>query len=229
MNRFERSICFLPLLLLFLVPNLWAATSSSPSKLETRENPPTLVEHLRTELRSKTLLRQERALADVISLGMCSATCTVELQSLQQKKFRLQVDPITELSPIMDLTVLGPDLLRIYHTGRTDEVRLMALSAIMGQANEATIESLISMPSSQSERVREFTRRVVVNFFVTMYPELLQNAQRRGTVSLEEIAELRSERDRQVRRAARRAAEEAKQAAKEAEKAAAAQSGGTTG
>lgn len=213
MTRFERRICFLPLLLLLVIPNLWAAPGPSPSELQFAEDPPTLVGHLRTELRAKTTTRQEQALADVISLSGCFASCTVQLQSLGQQSIRLQIDNTTGVGPLLDLNALNPDLLRIYHTGKTDEARLMALSAIMGLGNETTIESLVNTPSSQSARVGDITHRVVVQFFVNAYPELLKNGQKLRTVSMDEVAELRAERVRQARRAARRAAKEAKRAA----------------
>lgn len=221
MTCFQRSICFLLLLLLFAPSNLWAAPGPSPLEPEIEGDPPTLVGHLRTELRANATTRQEVALTDVISLGGCFASCTVQLQSLGQQRIRLQIDNTTGVGPLLDLNALSPDLLRIYHTGRTDAVRLMALSAIMGLANEAAIESLITVPSSQSARVRELTHRVVADFFVNVYPELLREGQQIRSVSLDEVAELRGERTRLARRAARRAAKQAKRAAKEAEKAAA--------
>ncbi len=219
MNRFEQSICFL-LLFLFIAPSsLWAASGLSDSEPQMGEDPPTLVGHLRTELRAGTTTRQELALIDVIRLGSCFTSCTVQLQSLGKQSVRVQIDNPTGLGALLDLSSLSPDLLKLYHTGTTDGLRLLALSAIMGHGSEEVIESLISTPSSQSARVRELTQRVVAHYFFEVYPELLREGQKSHSVSLEEIAELRVERKRQTRRAARRAAKQAQQAATQAEEA----------
>jgi len=64
-----------------LVMGLAGLLAAGPLLAQSSTEHPTLIKHLRTELRSKDDVRQERALIDVIGLARCEASCTVSLQS----------------------------------------------------------------------------------------------------------------------------------------------------
>ena len=67
------------------VPLTTAAPLGGPA-----QDPPTRIKHLRTEMSSKDAMRQGNALMEVISLANCTSTCTVLLQSNQNKQVRIE-------------------------------------------------------------------------------------------------------------------------------------------
>ena len=63
---------------------------AAPDSASTADDPPTLINHLRTELRSTDAERQDRALSDVVALASCTDRCTVSLQSAEDRALRVE-------------------------------------------------------------------------------------------------------------------------------------------
>jgi hypothetical protein len=156
--------------------------------------PPSLVDHLRTELQSKEAERRQNALADVTMLTACPASCTVALHSLPGQSLRIENE--TTLGSVIDMSALLPNLQHIYRRDRSDELRLQALTALFQIGNEKSIETLVTVPAQSSDRVAKQTQRGLVAFYLDRYPELTEKALRRGTFSLDDVrtARLRQER-----------------------------------
>ena len=162
-----------------------------------------LIDHLHTELRSKDALRRQNALADVMSLAACSASCTISFRSLPGKT--LQIENEMGVGTVIDLTALLPDLKRIYYTDRSDQDRLQALDALLTIGNEQSLEQLITTPARSSAHVREMTQRGVARYFMDKYPTLKKRAyQQRGTLSLDDVERARQQHKRMMRRTAQR-------------------------
>ena len=178
------------------VPLTAAAPLGGPA-----QDPPTLINHFRTEMSSKDALRQENALMDVISLANCTSTCTVPLQSKQNKQVRIEND--TGSGSIVDLQALTPDLLKLYRRGPTDGLRLMALSALINVGNEKAIDTVVADASStryrQSSKVNGSTQKSLVGFYLARYPELRDL--RGPTFSLEDVRQVKATRARAAKKA----------------------------
>ena len=169
------------------VPLATAAPLGGPA-----QDPPTLVQHLRTEIGSKDALRQGNALMDVIMLSQCEASCTVDFLSIPDKTLRVENE--SGVGRTMDLDALVPDLMKAYRTspvGGHDGHRLLALHALINIGNAASLEQLVadsSDPSSrQSDRVNKNTQRSLAAFYLAKYPELTERATRNMTFSLDDV------------------------------------------
>ncbi len=156
------------------------------------QDPPTLINHLRTEMNSKDALRQESALIDVIALSRCKASCTVTLRSIPNKM--LHVENESGVGRIMDLDALVPDLMKAYRTspvGGHDGHRLLALSALINIGNATSLEQLATESSDrsnqQSSRVNNATQRSLAAFYLEKYPELTQKMGRSQTFSIYDV------------------------------------------
>lgn len=148
-------------------------------------NPPSLIKHLRSELNSNDDVRQTRALIDVISLAGCVETCTVSLQSAHDKKVRLENESGT--GSLVELDALVPDLLKVYRNGPADGSRLLALSALINIGDAKSLEMLIDEGASKSDVVQKQTQRSLANYYLTKYPELVQDAIDKKTFSVEDV------------------------------------------
>jgi hypothetical protein len=165
-----------------------SATSFSPPQttlLHAPVDPPTLIKHLRTELRSGDAVRQERALIDVIVLAGCPDTCTVSLLSADERSLRMYND--TGTGAVVDFDALIPDLLASYRSGPADGHRLLALSALINVGNETALERLIEEKEQQKSRVRKATDRSLAGFYLEKYPELTDRSLRRRSLSIEDV------------------------------------------
>jgi hypothetical protein len=173
------------------------AESLSSPPLRT-DDPPTLVEHLRKELRSNEDRRREWALVDVIALANCPENCVLALSSAQGKTLRIENS--TGVGAAVDLNRLTPDLLWAYRSSDMhDGLRLLALAALINVGNEKAIESLVQSPSSGSERVERETNKILVSFFLEQYPELLDGARKTQAFSLDDVENVRALRLKRVR------------------------------
>lgn len=150
---------------------------------------------------SKDAMRQGNALMDVISLANCTSTCTVLLQSNQNKQVRIEND--SDSGSIVDLQALSPDLLKLYRRGPTDGNRLLALSALINVGNETAIETVVGDGSStrygQSSKVDDATQRSLVGFYLARYPELRDL--RGTTFSLDDVRQVKATRTRAAKKA----------------------------
>ena len=153
-------------------------------------DPPTLIKHLRTELRSGDAVREERALIDVIALAGCADTCTVHLASAGERRLRMQND--TDTGSAVDLDALIPDLIEAYRSGPADGHRLLALSALINVGNEPALERLIGDKDAQNGAVRKATDRSLAAFYLEKYPELSERSLRRKTLSIEDVERARA-------------------------------------
>ena len=156
------------------------------------QDPPTLIQHLQTEIGSKDARRQENALIDVIMLSRCEASCTVDFLSIPDKMLRVENE--SGVGRTMDLDALVPDLMKAYRTspvGGHDGHRLLALHALINVGNATALEQLVadsSDPSSrQSDRVNKETQRSLAAFYLAKYPELAERATRNMTFSLNDV------------------------------------------
>lgn len=158
--------------------------------------PPTLIDHLRNEIRSKDLTRRANGLIDLIALTKCPASCGVQFRSIPGRT--LSVNNDAGVGTAIDLTALVPDLLRVYRAGPRDGHRLLALTALLNIGDEPGIESLVERPPRVSVQVATVTKKRIAAFYLERYPELLDRAVRTGTFSTEDV---RMARDRQARMA----------------------------
>jgi len=193
-------VIFLALLLIGGLTN--AGTAVAISLAPSSPVLSTLSEHLRSELRSMDATRQERALIDVVALSQCTASCTIKMSSLPMRKIRIDND--TGAGSVANLTILTPVLTRIYRVGPTDELRLLALSALLNIGDETSLDAVVEHVASVSPRVKTVTHRGLSTFFLTKYPELNMRISRNGTLALDDIHVARARAERQMRKQARR-------------------------
>lgn len=158
---------------------------ATPSSAPVADDPPTLIKHLRTELKSKDALRRDHALVDIVALGRCSASCSVPLASVQGKTISIQNQ--TELGTVIDLDALVPDLITVYRSGPADGHRLLALSALINIGNQKALETLADEAPSQSQDVRRATNRTLASFYLEKYPELMKRAERTKTLTIQDV------------------------------------------
>ena len=190
--------------LVLVLAGLMAASplGAGPLLAQSQAERPTLIKHLRTELRSKDDVRQERALIDVIALAGCQASCTVALQSKPSKA--LQIENETGTGNVIDLEVLTPDILRAYRNGSADGYRLLALSALINIGGETAIDKLVGEKETQNSRVRRVTDMSLAAFYFAKYPELMERSTRNRTLSLDDVEQARVLRLRAAKRAEKR-------------------------
>lgn len=167
----------------------------------TPTDPPTLIKHLRNELGSNDDVRQQHALVDVISLAGCADTCTIALQSAENRNVRLQNESGT--GSLVDLDALVPDLLEVYRNGPADGSRLLALSALIKIGDAKALESLLQEGLAQSADVKRRTERSLASFYLNKYPELLEGAMAKKTFSVEDVRRAESMRVRLAKKEAK--------------------------
>lgn len=193
-------------LLLALAGSLFGIplVAAAPLMGQPAQDPPTLIKHLRLEMRMKETIRQESALMDVVSLASCTGSCIVSLRSIQNKQIQIEND--TESGSIVDLEALAPDLLKLYRRGSTDGLRLLALSALINVGNERAIEALVQGGTSsrvyrQSHRVNHVTQKALASFYLARYPELTERALRTKIFSLDDVQRVKHARVRAAKKA----------------------------
>ena len=160
---------------------LYAAPDSEPAA----DDPPTLIKHLRTELQSRDPVRRDHALVDIVSLGRCSGSCSVSLASVRDKQLSIQNE--TEVGTVLDLDALIPDLITVYRTGPARGHRLLALSALINIGNQEALARLADEAPSQSADVERATNRTLAAFYLEKYPELMKQARRTKTLTVQDI------------------------------------------
>lgn len=166
-------------LLLMGIPDASALSSTGP------DGPPSLTDHLRTELRADDPDRQNRALSDVVALASCEARCEVTLQSAGDNALRIENE--SGVGRALDLEALTPDLLTVYRSGPTNGHRLLALSALINIGDEEALERVIDVKSEQPARVEAATNRSLAAHYIEQYPTLAKQAFRTGRLSIEDI------------------------------------------
>ena len=166
----------------------------SQSAAQDDDGPPTLVKHLRNELKAKDATRREMALLDIATLAHCRDSCTVHLESVQGKQIRIENQ--TGTGSVVDLDALIPDLLENYRQGPADGHRLLALSALLQIGNEKALERLVEEESRQSDQVKRRTQQGLATFYLTKYPELSERAMRTRRLSLDDVARAKAYRMR---------------------------------
>lgn len=149
------------------------------------DDPPSLIEHLRSELQSDDAMQRERALVDVIALSGCTETCTVSLQSIEEK--RLSIANETGTGAVVELTNLVPDLIEVYRNGPADGHRLLALSALINIGNAQALERLVEEGDSQSEEMKRATHKSLAAFYLAKYPELMERSVKTKSLSIEDV------------------------------------------
>ena len=162
--------------------------------------PPSLIEHLRSQLKSKDAMAREWALVDVISLANCTSTCTISLHSLEDKKIRIENE--TGIGTLLDLRALVPDLIRTYRTAADDGHRLLAVSGLINIGDDTTLAQLIDESTLQSDDVSRKTHASLVSFYLEKYPELTEKTLKRKSLDLEDIERAKKKRDRDARKSA---------------------------
>ena len=158
--------------------------------------PPSLIQHLRSDLQSSDAMKRENALVDVIALANCPSTCTVNLRSIEEKK--LSINNETGTSTIVELDVLIPDLLATYRSGPADGHRLLALSALINIGDEAALEKLVEDGTSSSEKTNRATHKSLAAFYLEKYPELAERTMQTKKLSLDDVHRAKAVRVRQV-------------------------------
>lgn len=174
---------------LLLVPNPVATAQTSS------DTPLSLIQHLRSNLESKDATSREKALVDVIALASCSAECTVSLQSIEEKRLRIENE--TGTGSVIELAVLIPELLDAYRSGPADGHRLLALSALINIGDEASLEQLIDEGARQSEKTNRATHKSLVGFYLEKYPELIERTVKTKKLSLNDVRRVKAVRVRQ--------------------------------
>ena len=162
------------------------------------DRPPSLIEHLRNDLRSDHPIQRERALVDVIALAGCGETCTVSLQSIEEKK--LSIANETGTGAVVELTNLVPDLLEVYRSGPADGQRLLALSALVNIGDLKALERLVEDGSSQSKKTMQATHSSLAAFYLDKYPELTEQTVRTKRLSLEDVRRAEALRIRKLKK-----------------------------
>lgn len=195
MNMLPRLLLSLLLVGSLVAPSI-PATAAPDSGPALSENRPSLISHLRTELRSNDALRRQNALMDVIMLANCPGSCTVQFHSLPKS---LHIDNEMGVGTAIDVNALVPDLLRTYQSGPTDGHRLLALSALINIGNEDVLETLISENMGVSSSVKKTTHQRVAAFLLTEYPELTERTVRSKSLSMDDVQLVKMKRERELK------------------------------
>jgi hypothetical protein len=159
--------------------------------------PPSLVQHLRSDLKSDDAAQREHALVDIIALASCTDVCTVNFRSISEKK--LSIDNKTGTGHVVELNALVPDLLKTYRSGPADGHRLLALSALINIGNEEALEQLVDEGGRQSKAITKATQRSLAAFYLEKYPELAERTTKTKRLSLDDVRRAKAVRVRQVR------------------------------
>jgi hypothetical protein len=201
-----------PLRSLLLVVSLLLAGGlflSVPSVAQSSmDAPPTLIEHLRSDIEGNDAVQRESALMDVIALATCPETCTVDFRSINEKKLTIANE--TGTSHVLDLNVLVPDLVKAYRSGPDDGHRLLALTALINIGNEKGLEQLIDQGARQSERTNRITQRSLLWYYMDKYPELYEQTMNTKQLSMDDVRRAEVVRVKHVKKAdkaAKKAAE----------------------
>lgn len=164
----------------------WTLLGTAPAPEQASSDPPTLIKHLRTELQSKDPIRRDHALVDIITLGHCTGSCTINLASVEEKQIRIESD--SDVGAVVDLDALIPDLKKVY---RSDPAgtghRLLALSALINIGNQNALKTLTEDVPAQPANVQRATHRSLAAFYLEKYPELLEQTERRKRLSIEDV------------------------------------------
>lgn len=160
--------------------------------------PPTLIKHLRNELKAKDSMRRDLALLDINALAHCRDNCTVSLQSVQGKKIRIETE--AGMGSVVDLEGLVPDLIESYRRGPADGHRLLALSALLHIGDEKALERLINEVEFQSKEVKRATQRGLALFYLEKYPELTERTMRIKRLTLDDVAQAKAYRMRKAKK-----------------------------
>jgi hypothetical protein len=195
------ALCSFLILLVLAAASPLTAHPNTSAPTAIAADPPTLVKHLRTELKSGDEVRQDMALIDIISLANCETSCLLRLHSAQKKT--LQITNESEMGAAVDLDMLIPDIVKVYRSDEVDGTRLLALSALINIGNERALQSLIERPTDGSKQVERSTHKSVASFFLDRYPELLEKTRRTGRLSLVDVERVRAIRIKEARRAAK--------------------------
>ena len=164
----------------------WTLLGTAPAPKQASGDPPTLVKHLRTELQSKDPVRRDHALVDIITLGRCTGSCTINLASVRGR--RISIESESDVGAVVDLDALVPTLMTVY---RSDPAgtghRLLALSALISIGNQNALKALVEDIPSQPADVQSATHRSLAAFYLEKYPELLEKTERRRMLSIEDV------------------------------------------
>lgn len=99
-------------------------------------------------------------------------------QVLQSNIRQVREDALASLITIAhrgqhDLSAAVPALLGLYTRERNETERMMAVTALRVIGNEKGIEQLVLLSENERDRkVRDHTRRNIVDYYLTTYPEL---------------------------------------------------------
>lgn len=188
---------------LLLIGGMMALPSYGTVVSSLGDTPPTLLQHIRNELNSEDAERLSNALVDVITLAYCEGTCDVNLQSVQNQKIRIENE--TGVGSVVDLTGLAPAVLEVYRTGPSDELRIMAVTALMKIGDENTIDSLVEMGPATSSRVNRVAQMSLATFYMAVYPELAARSIQTKRLSLDDVNHARTIRVKQAKKEAKMA------------------------
>lgn len=161
-----------------------------------QDTPPSLIQHLRNNLRSDDAVQRESALVDIIALASCANSCTVAFRSIDEKKLTIANE--TGTGHVVELNALVPDLLEAYRSGPADGHRLLALSALINIGNEKALERLIDEGARQSKETNRATQRSLAAFYLAKYPELLERTMKTNRLSMDDVYRAQALRVRQM-------------------------------
>lgn len=130
----------------------------------------TLVDYLRSEIRSDDPERREHAMMDVVTLVNCESYCVIHLKSFPGKTLRIHND--SDFGSVIDVSALIPDLIWAYQTGPTDGLRLLALAGLLYLGDETSLKRILSASWAAPPSVRRSTHRHLADFFLLRYPVL---------------------------------------------------------
>jgi hypothetical protein len=194
MNAFLSSVSRL-LTVLILAAGLLAVPGQTATA---QDAPPSLIQHLRSNLQSNNATERENALVDVITLASCSDVCTVNFRSVEEKK--LTISDETGTGGVVELNALVPDLLAAYRSGPADGHRLLALSALINIGNETALERLIEEGAFQSKTTNRATQKSLAAFYLEKYPELAERTMRTKRLSMDDVRRAKALRVRQMKK-----------------------------
>ena len=185
------------LTILLLSAGLLAVAGPLATGQEAGDTEPSLVQHIRNDLKSDNPMKRARALVDVIALANCPSTCTVSLRSVEERKLTIANE--TGTGHVVELNALVPDLLAAYRSGPADGHRLLALSALINIGNEKALEQLIDEGTRQSDKTNRATQRSLAAFYLDKYPELAERTIRTHRLSIDDIRRAKAVRVRQMK------------------------------
>ena len=190
MNTFLSSL-YRTLTVLLLGTGLLAVSGPTVLGQNSDDAPPSLVEHLRTELEHNSSIRRHLALIDVTGLANCPNVCQMNLSSAKNQELKT--------TKRLDLSALTPVLLQNYRRGPEDGQRLLALSALIGIGDEEAISTLVDEGARQSDNVNRETQRSLAAFYLGKYPELANKAKWNGEISLVDVEKAKRVRIKKAR------------------------------